>query len=87
MKQIRALRANGIVMLVSSVITAVCVGVCWKHFPIAVQAIYICISLMFAVFGGGEYVNGVWQPSKEGLGMGHVFDELNKIYGDGFIKY
>lgn len=37
--------------------------------------------------GGGEYVDGVWQPSKEGLGMGHVFDELNKIYGDGFIKY
>lgn len=37
--------------------------------------------------GGGEYVNGVWQPSKSGLGMGHVFDELNKIYGDGFIKY
>ena len=37
--------------------------------------------------GGGEYINGVWQPSKEGLGMGHVFDELNKIYGDGFIKY
>lgn len=37
--------------------------------------------------GGGEYVNGVWRPSKDGLGMGHVFDELNKIYGDGFIKY
>jgi 3'-phosphoadenosine 5'-phosphosulfate sulfotransferase (PAPS reductase)/FAD synthetase len=38
--------------------------------------------------GGGEYdENGVWKPSKEGLGMGHVFDELNKIYGDGFIKY
>lgn len=37
--------------------------------------------------GGGEYVDGVWQPSKEGLGMGHVFDELNKIYGDNFIKY
>ena len=52
MKQIRALRANGIVMLVSSVITAVCVGVCWKHFPIAVQAIYICIALMFAACGG-----------------------------------
>ena len=29
----------------------------------------------------------VWQPNKQGLGMGHVFDELNKIYGDGFIKY
>ena len=37
--------------------------------------------------GGGEYVDGVWQPNKEGLGMGHVFDELNKIYGEGFIKY
>lgn len=37
--------------------------------------------------GGGEYVDGVWMPSKKGLGMGHVFDELNKIYGEGFIKY
>ena len=37
--------------------------------------------------GGGEYIDGVWQPNKKGLGLGHVFDELNKIYGDGFIKY
>ena len=38
--------------------------------------------------GGGEYdENGIWKPNKIGLGMGHVFDELNKIYGDGFIKY
>ena len=38
--------------------------------------------------GGGEYnEDGIWQPNKQGLGMGHVFDELNKIYGDGFIKY
>ncbi|MGN0617439.1 MAG: phosphoadenosine phosphosulfate reductase family protein [Ruminiclostridium sp.] len=37
--------------------------------------------------GGGEYVDGIWQPNKQGLGMGHVFDELNEIYGDGFIKY
>ena len=38
--------------------------------------------------GGGEYdENGVWKPNKQGLGMGHVFEELNKIYGDGFIKY
>ena len=37
--------------------------------------------------GGGEYVNDVWQPNKQGLGMGHVFDELNKIYGEDFIKY
>lgn len=38
--------------------------------------------------GGGEYdESGVWQPNKKGLGMGHVFDELNKIYGEDFIKY
>lgn len=38
--------------------------------------------------GGGEYdENGVWKPNKQGLGMGHVFEELNKIYGEGFIKY
>lgn len=37
---------------------------------------------------GGEYNDsGVWQPNKNGLGMGHVFDELNKIYGEDFIKY
>lgn len=37
---------------------------------------------------GGEYNDaGVWQPNKQGLGMGHVFDELNAIYGDDFIKY
>ena len=38
--------------------------------------------------GGGEYnEDGIWQPNKQGLGMGHVFDELNRIYGDGFIRY
>ena len=38
--------------------------------------------------GGGEYdENGKWVPNKQGLGLGHVFDELNKIYGEGFIKY
>lgn len=38
--------------------------------------------------GGGEYnEQGMWQPSKEGLGMGHVFDVLNGIYGDDFIRY
>lgn len=60
MKQIRALRANGITMLVSSVITAVCVGVCWKYFAVAVQAIYICIALMFAVFGGAMVGRSIW---------------------------
>jgi 3'-phosphoadenosine 5'-phosphosulfate sulfotransferase (PAPS reductase)/FAD synthetase len=38
--------------------------------------------------GGGEYdENGTWRPNAKGLGMGHVFEELNKIYGEGFIKY
>lgn len=37
--------------------------------------------------GGGEFVEGVWKPSKDGLGMGYVFDSLNKIYGKDFIKY
>lgn len=38
--------------------------------------------------GGGEYnEEGIWVPSKEGLGMGHVFDTMNDIYGEGFIRY
>jgi 3'-phosphoadenosine 5'-phosphosulfate sulfotransferase (PAPS reductase)/FAD synthetase len=37
---------------------------------------------------GGEYdETGKWIPNKEGLGMGHVFDELNSIYGEDFIRY
>ena len=36
---------------------------------------------------GGEYVNGIWQPNKQGLGMKKVIDDLNEIYGEGFIKY
>lgn len=37
---------------------------------------------------GGEYdADGLWQPNKKGLGLGKVFDELNAIYGDDFIKY
>lgn len=38
--------------------------------------------------GGGEYdTDGFWKPNKNGLGMGHVFDELNKVYSKDFIKY
>ena len=37
---------------------------------------------------GGEYDNeGLWRPTKDGLGMRHVFEELNRLYGDGFIRY
>lgn len=37
---------------------------------------------------GGEYDSaGKWIPNKEGLGMKKVFDELNSLYGEDFIKY
>lgn len=29
----------------------------------------------------------IWQPNKKGLGTGHVFEELNRLYGDDFIRY
>lgn len=39
-------------------------------------------------FEGGEYnEDGRWIPNKRGLGLKHIFDELNSIYGGGFIKY
>ena len=41
----------------------------------------------FCVNGGAYDENGIWKPDKNGLGLGHVFDELNKCYGDGFIRY
>lgn len=38
--------------------------------------------------GGGEYnENGIWQPNKTGLGLGHCFDVINEIYGNDFIIY
>ena len=38
--------------------------------------------------GGGAYdTDGFWKPTKEGLGMAHCIDELNKVYGKDFIKY
>ena len=30
---------------------------------------------------GGEFVNGLWQPSNDGLGMAYPIDELNRLYG------
>lgn len=39
----------------------------------------------------GEWKNWnpkkIWVPSKVGLGMKHVFDECNQLYGKDFIKY
>ena len=38
--------------------------------------------------GGGAYdTDGLWKPTKEGLGMAHCIDELNRLYGKDFIKY
>lgn len=41
----------------------------------------------FCINGGGYDENGIWKPNEKGLGMAHVFDELNKLYGDDFIIY
>ena len=38
--------------------------------------------------GGGAYnESGIWIPDKNGLGMGHVFDVCNEIYGRDFLRY
>ena len=45
------------------------------------------------ILGGGAYdpEDGFWKPTKEGLGMGHVFDEMNRLLptktGRPFIRY
>lgn len=37
---------------------------------------------------GGEFdAEGLWVPNAEGLGLGFVFDKLNEIYGEDFIRY
>ena len=38
-------------------------------------------------FSGGEFVDGIWKPNKKGLGMQYVYDRLNEIYGEGFVRY
>lgn len=41
----------------------------------------------YCLEGGAYDTDGLWKPTKEGLGMRHVFDEVNKIYGKDFIRY
>lgn len=41
----------------------------------------------YCINGGAYDENGIWKPDDKGLGMGHVFDELNAIYGEHFIDY
>lgn len=41
----------------------------------------------YCMNGGSYDSDGIWKPDKNGLGMKHVIDSLNKIYGKDFIKY
>lgn len=41
----------------------------------------------YCINGGAFDADGLWKPNKNGLGMGYVFDRLNELYGDGFIRY
>ena len=41
----------------------------------------------FCINGGAYDSDGLWKPDGKGLGMGHVFDELNTLYGENFIPY
>lgn len=41
----------------------------------------------YCIGGGGYDEKGLWKPNENGLGFGHVFDVLNGIYGDDFIRY
>lgn len=37
---------------------------------------------------GGEFDSeGMWIPNQKGLGLRFVFETINKIYGEGFIRY
>ncbi len=44
----------------------------------------------YCMNGGGYDTDGLWKPTKDGLGMKHVFDTLNELYsksGKLFIPY
>lgn len=41
----------------------------------------------YCICGGEFNERGMWQPSKQGLGMGFVFEWLNEQFGDDFIRY
>lgn len=41
----------------------------------------------YCINGGAYDENGVWKPDKHGLGMKHVLEVLNQLYGEDFIKF
>lgn len=42
---------------------------------------------VYCIEGGGYDTDGLWKPNDKGLGLRHVFDTLNGIYGEDFIRY
>lgn len=41
----------------------------------------------YCMGGGGYGDDGIWRPTKQGLGMAHVIDELCRLYGKDFVRY
>lgn len=41
----------------------------------------------YCMNGGAYDTDGLWKPTKEGLGMKHCIEVLNDIYGKDFIRY
>jgi len=41
----------------------------------------------YCMNGGSYDSDEIWKPDKNGLGMKHVIDTLNSLYGEDFIKY
>ena len=41
----------------------------------------------YCMYGGAYDSDGKWKPDKNGLGMKHVIDEINRLYGENFIRY
>jgi len=37
--------------------------------------------------GGGEFVNGMWQPNSKGLGMKYVCDKTNELMQKKLLRY
>lgn len=41
----------------------------------------------YCMNGGSYDSDGLWKPDKNGLGMKHVFDTMNDLYGENFVRY
>lgn len=41
----------------------------------------------YCIGGGMHNEDGIWIPSNDGLGLGHVFDKLNELYSTPYKKF